>query len=102
MDYFLKSPIEYEGETYNIALFYLSAAPVIRGNDYTTAVNLQIIPARRTGTDMIQLHSHTIRMELTSDIKNASSSQDILMSYGGVSALIVGLAQRMNIVAETE
>lgn len=102
MDYKLKTPIEFEGETYDIALFYLSSAPVIRGNDYTTAVNLQVTPARKTKEDVIQLHSHAIRMELTSDIRNSPNSEAILIGFGAVSQIIVGLAVQEEIINQPE
>lgn len=102
MDYLLKKPIEHEGKVYDIALFHLSSAPVIKGNDYSMAVNLQIVPARKTGETVEMLRSHAIRVEQTADIKRKPTSQNILAAYAQVSEAIVGLTVDLNIIQKPE
>lgn len=98
MDYILKNPIVHEGDTYDIALFHLSSAPVVREGDYSTAVNLQVIPACRKENEMKVLYSEAIRIEMTANIKTQPSSEKTLAAYAQVSEIIVTLANELNII----
>lgn len=103
MDNILKTPIEHEGKTYDIALIHLSVAPCDKApNDYTYAVNAQIIPARKTEEALEKLYSHAIKIELTSDIQNNASSITVLQTYAQVNALILELTYKMNLIVKPE
>lgn len=94
----LKTPIEHEGETYDLALVYLSCAPVIRGNDYTTAVNLQVIPGRQTEDAIIQLPARAIPIVLSADVKGGGLTSDLVVGYGQVEIIIHGALRAFNVI----